>query len=242
MTPSRSFTALFCLPLLLSLLLNHATHTDAWSAQPVHRQVTGTAATPASSAGTRQTQRRQVLEQAIGVSSLIFTTTGTVTTVVPSVAHADETQPTTFIDASSSPSYQDGPRGLRYLVTQPGTGTQKPVRAQKIKTSYTLYLKGFPEDGGQKVDSSKTLGIDKPFEFLVGVKQVVPGWDLALMDMTQGESRRLIIPASLGYGEQGAGGKIPGGATLYFEVTLTELGKESKLGPEQLQWLENNPL
>ena len=161
---------------------------------------------------------------------------------MPSVAHADETQPTTFIDASSSPSYQDGPRGLRYLVTQPGTGTQKPVRAQKIKTSYTLYLKGFPEDGGQKVDSSKTLGIDKPFEFLVGVKQVVPGWDLALMDMTQGESRRLIIPASLGYGEQGAGGKIPGGATLYFEVTLTELGKESKLGPEQLQWLENNPL
>ena len=69
------------------------------------------------------------------------------------------------------------------------------------------------------------------------------GWDLALMDMTVGESRRLVIPSDLGYGDNGVGnGKIPGKSTLYFDVTLTELGKKPKLGPEQLQWLEEHPL
>ena len=50
------------------------------------------------------------------------------------------------------------------------------------------------------------------------------------MEMKAGESRKLIIPSDLGYGPKGAGGKIPGGATLYFDVTLIELGGESGVG------------
>lgn len=137
--------------------------------------------------------------------------------------------------------YQDGPNGLKYLVTKEGQGS-KPQRAQKVKTSYTLYLNGFNEDGGQKIDSSKGIFGEKPFEFNVGTSAVIKGWDLSLLSMKEGEARRLVIPSTLGYGEKGAGGKIPGGATLYFEVELTELGKMPTLTPDQEKWLEEHPL
>ena len=133
--------------------------------------------------------------------------------------------------------FTDGSRGLKYQIITPGTGV-KPVRGQKIKTEYTLYLVGFPENGGKKIDSTKDIfGNQRPFEFMVGVSMVVKGWDLGVMDMSEGESRRLIIPSDLGYGEEGAGGAltggIPGDATLYFEVTLTELGQLPTMSTDQ---------
>ena len=53
------------------------------------------------------------------------------------------------------------------------------------------------------------------------------------MEMKEGEARKLIIPADLGYGSKGAGGKIPGGATLYFEVKLAALGDAPVLNEKQ---------
>ena len=142
--------------------------------------------------------------------------------------------------------FTDGSRGLKYQIITPGTGV-KPVRGQKIKTEYTLYLVGFPENGGKKIDSTKDIfGNQRPFEFMVGVSMVVKGWDLGLMDMSECESRRLIIPSDLGYGEEGAGGAltggIPGDATLYFEVTLTELGQLPTMSTDQVKWLDEHPL
>mmetsp|Transcript_27673 Transcript_27673/g.33654 ORF Transcript_27673/g.33654 Transcript_27673/m.33654 type:complete len:211 (-) Transcript_27673:77-709(-) len=137
-------------------------------------------------------------------------------------------------------------RGIKYKVTSSPKDTQSPTpqRAQKVKAKYTLYLNGFPEDTDKavKIDSSKGLFGEKPFEFLAGVSQVIKGWDLTIMEMREGEARKLIIPSNLGYGEKGAGGKIPGGATLYFDVELAEIGSLAKLGPEQVKWLEEHPL
>jgi FKBP-type peptidyl-prolyl cis-trans isomerase FkpA len=151
-----------------------------------------------------------------------------------------------FVTAIDLQEYSDDPRGLKYKVIEPGTGG-KPIRGQKIKTQYTLYLNGFPEDGGKKIDSTKDIfGGQRPFEFMVGVSMVVKGWDLGLMDMSEGETRRLIIPSDLGYGEEGVGGAltggVPGDATLYFEVKLTELGQLPPMTADQVKWLEEHPL
>mmetsp|Transcript_19556 Transcript_19556/g.28575 ORF Transcript_19556/g.28575 Transcript_19556/m.28575 type:complete len:202 (+) Transcript_19556:42-647(+) len=148
--------------------------------------------------------------------------------------------------ADNSDDYTTTSRGLKYRVTKAPNDPDSfaPQRAQNVKALYTLYLNGFPEDTDKavKIDSSKGFLGEKPFGFLAGVGQVIKGWDLTIMEMREGEARKLIIPSLLGYGEKGAGGKIPGGATLYFDVELAEIGSVAKLGPEQYKWLEENPL
>lgn len=75
----------------------------------------------------------------------------------------------------------------------------------------TLY-----KDGSQ-FDSSVGRS---PFDFTLGRGMVIKGWDNGLIDMCVGEKRKLVIPSDLGYGAGGSGAKIPGGATLVFEVEL----------------------
>jgi peptidylprolyl isomerase len=104
--------------------------------------------------------------------------------------------------------------GLKFIVRKEGAGP-KPVKGAMIKAHYTGKLVD-----GTKFDSSVDRG--QPLEFAVGVGQVIRGWDEALIDMRKGEQRTLIIPPHLGYGEQGAGGVIPPGATLIFEVELVD--------------------
>lgn len=71
---------------------------------------------------------------------------------------------------------------------------------------------------GKVFDSSYTRG--QPFEFTLGAGQVIQGWDKGFDGMKVGGKRRLVIPASFGYGAAGAGGVIPPNATLVFEVEL----------------------
>ena len=63
-------------------------------------------------------------------------------------------------------------------------------------------------EDGTEFDSS--VGRGEPFTFTLGVGQVIKGWDQGLLDMCEGEKRKLIIPSHLGYGDKGAGAKIPG--------------------------------
>jgi len=108
------------------------------------------------------------------------------------------------------------PSGLRITDVKPGTGPV-PKAGQTVTVNYTgwLFVDG---KKGKKFDSSLDRG--EPFSFTLGQGQVIKGWDEGLATMRVGGKRTLIIPPDLGYGARGAGGDIPPGATLIFEVDL----------------------
>jgi len=94
---------------------------------------------------------------------------------------------------------------------------RRSQKFDKLQMHYT----GTLTEGGTKFDSSLDRGT--PFEFQLGTGQVIKGWDEGLLEMCVGEKRKLIIPSSKGYGEQGAGELIPPNAGLTFEVELIKI-------------------
>ncbi|MBY0549893.1 MAG: FKBP-type peptidyl-prolyl cis-trans isomerase [Candidatus Obscuribacterales bacterium] len=107
------------------------------------------------------------------------------------------------------------PSGLQYEDQVTGQGAS-PSPRQTVTVHYTGWL-----TDGTKFDSSVDRG--KPFNFQIGVGQVIKGWDEGVATMKIGGKRRLVIPPDLGYGSRGAGGLIPANATLVFDVELLEV-------------------
>ena len=105
--------------------------------------------------------------------------------------------------------------GLQYREIEVGTGEA----ASQGATAFVHYT-GWLMDG-TKFDSSLDRG--QPLDFVIGQGRVIAGWEEGVSTMKVGGKRELIIPPDLAYGERGAGGVIPPGATLKFEVELVEL-------------------
>jgi peptidylprolyl isomerase len=106
--------------------------------------------------------------------------------------------------------------GLQIIDSKEGTGAT-PKTGQTCVMHYTGWLY---ENGqkGKKFDSS--VDRNEPFEFPIGQRRVIAGWDEGVASMKVGGKRTLISPPELGYGARGAGGAIPPNATLMFDVEL----------------------
>lgn len=99
---------------------------------------------------------------------------------------------------------------------EPGTG-----EAVKSGDRVVIHYTGTFADDGEKFDSSVDRGV--PFETLIGVGHVIAGWDKGVIGMKVGSKRKLFIPYTMGYGEEGAGDVIPPLADLIFEVELLDI-------------------
>ena len=133
-------------------------------------------------------------------------------------AHADETAKAaktleTFMQKNGIVA-EPTESGLFYVVTEESAG-EKPEVGRKVKVHYTGKLLD-----GTVFDSSVERG--EPIEFLLGIGQVIPGWDEGIAMMKKGEKGVLYIPYYLAYGDSGAGNMIPPFSNLIFEVELVD--------------------
>jgi peptidylprolyl isomerase len=122
--------------------------------------------------------------------------------------------------AENSSAFSTLPSGIRYRDEVVGDGPS-PDKGQTVSVHYTGWL---DDDGkpGRKFDSSRDRG--SPFQFTLGVQQVISGWDMGVASMQVGGRRTLVLPPEHGYGARGAGGVIPPNATLIFDVELLGIG------------------
>jgi FKBP-type peptidyl-prolyl cis-trans isomerase FkpA len=111
---------------------------------------------------------------------------------------------------------------LQKIDTKVGTGAEA-IKGASVVVHYTgwLYAPAAPDHKGTKFDSSRDR--NEPFVFPLGAGRVIRGWDDGVAGMKVGGKRTLIIPPELGYGSRGAGGVIPPGATLVFDVELLDV-------------------
>ncbi len=121
-------------------------------------------------------------------------------------------------DSTGKPTMSNG---MTITDTVIGTGAAATAGAN-VGVNYTgwLYDEKAPLHHGKQFDSSVGRGT---FSFPLGAGRVIKGWDQGVAGMKVGGKRTLIIPPDLGYGDRGAGGVIPPGATLVFDVELLEV-------------------
>lgn len=114
------------------------------------------------------------------------------------------------IDKEAPKTFTKTESGLRYRILRKGND-QMPKASNKVKVNYHGWL-----DNGKVFDSSYQRGESISF----GLNQVIKGWTEGMQLVGKNGMIELEIPANLGYGDRGAPGAIPGGATIHFLVEL----------------------
>ena len=121
------------------------------------------------------------------------------------------------IIASIEEKYPDATKtadGIYYKVTKEGSGITCGS-GKNVAVHYTGYFLN-----GQVFDSSQGRGT---LDFRTGAHQMIPGFDVMVQEMKVGEKRTVILPPSMAYGDAGAGGVIPGGAYIAFDIELVKI-------------------
>jgi peptidylprolyl isomerase len=165
-----------------------------------------------------QTKKRVVRGSGNTTPTVVKTTTRTKMTTVRKITTPTKT--TTIRKTTTPKKIMTTPNssavttesGLTYIVTKEGTGAQLKA-GDTIIVNYTGLL-----TNGVKFDSSLDRG--EPLQFPLGAGRVIKGWDEGFQKLKVGDHATLIIPSSIAYGERGAGGAIPPGATLIFIVEV----------------------
>ena len=114
----------------------------------------------------------------------------------------------TFPDATKTAD------GIYYKVTKEGSGITCGA-GKNVAVHYTGYFLD-----GQVFDSSQGRGT---LDFRTGAHQMIPGFDVLVQEMKVGEKRTVVLPPSMAYGDAGAGGVIPGGAYIAFDIELVKI-------------------
>jgi FKBP-type peptidyl-prolyl cis-trans isomerase len=131
-----------------------------------------------------------------------------------------------FADRKLSGTFTKTESGLQYAEIKPGKG-EGAAAGQTLGMLYRGWLYDTVK-GRQGTQFDANLNRKKPFEFVLGVGRVIKGWDEGVLGMKKGAKRVLIIPPELAYGDKGAGGVIPPGATLLFEVEVVSITEGAK--------------
>ncbi len=119
---------------------------------------------------------------------------------------------TAYLTQNNITDFTKTTSGLYYIRKEAGTG-DKPTAGKQVEVHYI----GKFIQGGQKFDSSHDRA--QTFKFVLGQKQVIPGWDEGVALMQKGEKAVLLIPSRLAYSLRGSG-KVPPNTPLMFEVNL----------------------
>lgn len=106
------------------------------------------------------------------------------------------------------------PDGVKKEIITEGQDYKKPKPGDEV----TVHYVGTLEADGTEFDSSRGRG--DPFVFTLGKGDVIKGWDVGVATMKKGETAKFTLSSEFAYGDTGSPPKIPGGATLVFEVEL----------------------
>jgi FKBP-type peptidyl-prolyl cis-trans isomerase len=105
--------------------------------------------------------------------------------------------------------------GLQFVDFELGEG-----KTPRIGDTVVVHYAGFLDDGTL---FDTTYYGDRPLEFELSAERLIQGWVEALLTMSEGGKRKVIVPPFLAYGERGFGDAIPPNATLIFDITLVEV-------------------